>query len=67
MIYDRIIGSYTISILSRDPAFVFVFFLSLICSWLSNKLPPAIINSPVSLLLYVSAIFKKQPRFLHKL
>ena len=43
------------------------FPFSLICSWLSNKLPSAIINNPISLWLSMSAIVKKQPCFLHKI
>ena len=35
------------------------FLLSSICSWLSNKLPPAIINNPISLLLSTFPTFKK--------
>ena len=34
------------------------FLLSFICSWLSNKPPPAIINNLISL-LSMSTIFKK--------
>ena len=33
------------------------FLLSFICSWLSNKPPPEIINNLISLLLSVSSIF----------
>ena len=36
------------------------FLLSFICSWLSNKTNPVIINNPISLLLSMSTIFKKQ-------
>ena len=39
--------------------------LSLICFWLSDKLPPAIINNRVSLLL-LCASFLKKAAFLHK-
>ena len=42
------------------------FLLSFICSWLSNKPPPTIMNNPISLLLSMSSIFKKQPHLLHK-
>ena len=35
------------------------FLLSFIYSWLSNKTSPAITNNPISLLLSMSAIFKK--------
>ena len=46
--------------------FFFCFVFPLMCSWLSNKLPQAIIKKSISLLLSMSAIFKKHPLFLHK-
>ena len=60
--YDQIICFFTIS--PSYPKICFLCFLfSLICSWLSNKLPPAVVNNLISLLLSMSVIFKSNRAF----
>ena len=53
-------------ILIRRRAHFLSFLISLIYSWLNNKLPLAIINNSISLLLSMSTIFKNN-HFLNKL
>ena len=53
-------------LIQRLAQFFFCFVFPLMCSWLSNKLPQAIIKKSISLLLSMSAIFKKHQLFLHK-
>ena len=56
---------YYLSFLLEDSSLISLFFNMFLAH--SNKLPPAIVNNPISLLLSMSAIFKKQLRFLYKL
>ena len=59
--YDQIICFFTIS--PSYPKIFLCFLFSLICSWLSNKLPPAVVNNLISLLLSMSVIFKSNRAF----
>ena len=61
-----IMNIYFLSFLSKDAPIVFVFsFVLYVLDSVTNP-PPAIISNPISLLLSVSAILKKQAHFLHK-
>ena len=57
-----IMNIYYLSFLSKGVP-IASFFLSFICSWFSNKLPPAIINNPISLLCLPSLKSKNNHAF----
>ena len=52
--------------LIQGRAHCFRFLLSFICSWLSNKPRPTIVNNHIILLLSMASVFLKKTRLLHK-